>query len=128
MNDPWKDVNKKYQVGQQVTGKVLKLNPFGAFVELDKDIHGLIHISELSDKQLGDPSEIIKEGETGNFVIISIEPENHRLGLSLKKAKEKKKENAEEKTETAETNAEKPVKASAKKPREKKAEKKEEKD
>jgi small subunit ribosomal protein S1 len=134
MNDPWKDVNKKYQVGQQVTGKVLKLNPFGAFVELDKDIHGLIHISELSDKQLGSPDEVIKEGETGSFVIISIEPESHRLGLSLKKTKEKKKESAEAKTETADAAAEsgltgeKPAKAPAKKPKEKKMEKKEEKE
>lgn len=85
VTDPWKEVNKKYKVGQKIKGKVLKLNPFGAFVELDKDIHGLIHISELTDKQIGDPSEVIKEGNSYEFTIISIEPRDHRLGLSLKK-------------------------------------------
>jgi len=87
MIDPWKEVSKKYKVGQSIKGKVLKLNPFGAFVELDKDIHGLIHISELSEKQISEPADTIKEGEQHEFTIISIEPENHRLGLSLKKFK-----------------------------------------
>jgi len=91
--DPWKDVVKKYKVGDIVKGKILKINPFGAFVELDKDIHGLVHISELSEKKINHPSEIIKEGGEYKFKILSLEPENHRLGLSLKavaKTKEKK--------------------------------------
>ncbi|MFA5069709.1 MAG: S1 RNA-binding domain-containing protein [Patescibacteria group bacterium] len=83
-NDPWKDVINKYRVGQVTSGKVLKINPFGAFVELDQAIHGLVHISELSEKKIAHPSEIIKEGEKYSFKILSIEPENHRLGLSLK--------------------------------------------
>ena len=82
-DDPWKEVLQKYQVGSLVKGKILKTNPFGAFVELDKEIHGLAHISELS------PDESVRVGETYTFKILSIEPENHRLGLSLKKAKEK---------------------------------------
>jgi len=88
--DPWKNVQKKYKVGQKVKGKVLKFNPFGAFVELDKDIHGLIHITELNDAGNKDK---LKENETSDFYIISIEPGEHRLGLSLEKPKaEKKKE------------------------------------
>lgn len=86
--DPWKDVNKKYQVGQIVKGKVLKVNPFGLFVELDPDIHGLAHISELSTKPINHSSEVAKIGEVLEFKILSIEPAHHRLGLSLKALKQ----------------------------------------
>lgn len=77
-DDPWKDVEKKYSVGAKVKGKVLKVNPFGLFVELDKDIHGLAHISELYGKN---PSEI-NPGDELEFTIITLEPKEHRLGLS----------------------------------------------
>jgi ribosomal protein S1 len=87
--DPWNNVNEKYQIGQVVSGKVLKVNPFGLFVELDPDIHGLAHISELSDKPINDPTEIAKPGQTLEFKVISIEPLNHRLGLTLKSKNEK---------------------------------------
>lgn len=90
--DPWRKAVEKYKIGQIVKGKVLKINPFGIFVELDHDIHGLAHISELADKRIGDPSEIVKIGETLKFKILSIEPENHRLGLSVRALKEKSKE------------------------------------
>lgn len=86
--DPWREVVKKYKVGQKVKGKVIKINPFGAFVELDRDIHGLVHISELSEKKINHPSEMVKEGEEYSLKILSIEPENHRLGLSLKALKD----------------------------------------
>ena len=82
--DPWEDAVKKYKVGQIVTGKVIKLAPYGAFVELDEDIHGLVHLGELSRKEIEDPSEVLKEDEEYEFKIISIEPAEHRLGLSLK--------------------------------------------
>ncbi len=123
IEDPWKNVAKKYKLGQKVNGKVLKLNPFGAFVELDKDIHGLIHISELAEKGNKDK---IKEGEDHDFYIISIESKNHRLGLSLEKpAKEKpaddKKEEAEEKKDKPE---EKPAEVKEEKPAEEKKEEK----
>ncbi|MFA6511840.1 MAG: S1 RNA-binding domain-containing protein [Patescibacteria group bacterium] len=84
MDDPWKDVEKQYPLGSKVKGTVLKLNAFGAFVELDKDIHGLAHISELSDKIIHHPSEVLKEGDEVKFRVVSIEPAQHRLGLSLK--------------------------------------------
>lgn len=83
-DDPWKMAVERYQIGQLVTGKVLKLNPFGAFVELDPEIHGLAHISELSKKMIHSAAEVVKEGETRQFKIISIEPNQHRLGLSIK--------------------------------------------
>ena len=86
--DPWEDAVKKYRIGQVVQGKVLKLASFGAFVELDQDIQGLAHIGELTDKKVQDASEVLKEGETRDFKIISIEPAEHRLGLSIKALKQ----------------------------------------
>lgn len=86
--DPWEDAVKKYSIGQVVRGKVVKLAPFGAFVELDADIHGLAHVGELSEKPVADAAEVLKEGQECEFKIISIEPAEHRLGLSLKGVKE----------------------------------------
>lgn len=100
--DPWKLAAERYTVGQRISGKILKTNTFGAFVELDRDIHGLVHISELSDKLVKDPSEIVKPGDTHEFKIISIEPNEHRLGLTLKGAKEKEKKADAEATAEAE--------------------------
>lgn len=92
--DPWKHVAERYQVGQVVSGKVLKVNPFGLFVELDPEIHGLAHVSELSLMATIDPLTIATPGETRDFKIVSIEPEEHRLGLSIK-AFTKNKEDAD---------------------------------
>ena len=82
--DPWIDVDKKYKIGDIVEGTVLKLNPYGLFVELDQDIHGLAHISELSSKPVQSPAEIAQPGDVLKFKVMTIEPEHHRLGLSLK--------------------------------------------
>ena len=95
IEDPWVEVASKYKIGDKVTGKILKVNPFGFFVELDHDIHGLAHISELSNKPLEDVSKIGKEGQTMEFRIVSVEPKEHRLGLSLKTMKDKKEEKVE---------------------------------
>ncbi|MEI7742044.1 MAG: S1 RNA-binding domain-containing protein [bacterium] len=84
VTDPWADVMEKYKVGSIVEGKVLKVNPFGLFVELDPNIHGLAHISELSLKPIKDATTIAKIGDTKKFKIISLEPKEHRLGLSIK--------------------------------------------
>lgn len=90
IDDPWKNVTAKYALNQWVKGRVLKINPFGLFVELDPDIHGLAHISELAAKPVKDVNEIARIGDEFEFRIISIEPENHRLGLSLRKQKDEK--------------------------------------
>lgn len=80
--DPWDEVLEKYKVGDIVSGKVDKINHFGAFVYLDKDIHGLAHVSEFQDvypnKKIED---VFKEGETYTWSILSIEPKSHRMGL-----------------------------------------------
>ncbi len=92
VEDPWRDVAKKYVAGQWVKGRVLKINPFGLFVELDQDIHGLAHISELAAKPVKDVNEVARIGDEFEFRILSVDAENHRLGLSLRKAKDEKKE------------------------------------
>lgn len=89
--DPWINIAKKYKVGDKVKGKILKINPFGAFIELDKDIHGLAHISELSDKIINSPEDVVKIGNSYEFTIINLEAEQHRLGLSLKTQKKSTK-------------------------------------
>ena len=87
--DPWAESVKHLKVGQVVEGEVTKITPFGAFVNLDRDIDGLVHISELSSEHIVDPGKIVNLGEKYKFKIISIEPESHRLGLSLKSASAK---------------------------------------
>jgi small subunit ribosomal protein S1 len=82
--DPWQDSVKKYQIGQVVKGKVGKIMPFGVFVELDDQIQGLAHLMELSHEEVKNPEDILKIGEEREFKIISIEPQEHRLGLSIK--------------------------------------------
>lgn len=89
--DPWLESVKKYQIGQTVKGAIAKIMPFGVFVELDKDIQGLAHVMELSHEAIKNPEEILKVGEEKEFKIISIEPAEHRLGLSLKALLEKPK-------------------------------------
>lgn len=84
IDDPWKNVSDRYNVGSLVEGTVLKVNPFGFFVELDPEIHGLAHVSELSAKPVADVTTIAHEGDRLTFRIVSIEPDEHRLGLSLK--------------------------------------------
>jgi len=106
--DPWKQIDEKYQIGQIVEGTVLKANPFGFFVELDHDIHGLAHVSELGLKGDEKPEDKAKPGDRVKFKIITIEPEYHRLGLSLKQIKE---DSTDEKEETKKTKKEKKDKA-----------------
>ena len=94
-NDPWEGIEKKYKVGQKVEGAVIKVNPFGLFVELEKNIQGLAHISQLNEKQAANIGEVAKVGENKEFYVVSIDPKNHRLGLSLIKPKAEKETKAE---------------------------------
>lgn len=84
--DPWEDVETKYKVGDEVEGKVDKINPFGAFVYLDQNIHGLAHISEFKDVYQGKMmEEVLVLGNTYRWKILSIESKDHRMGLMLLK-------------------------------------------
>ncbi|MDQ3018625.1 MAG: S1 RNA-binding domain-containing protein [bacterium] len=95
-NDPWAEAVKKYQIGQVVKGKISKIMPFGVFVELDKDIQGLAHLVELSHEPVKQAEDVVKVGEEYDFKVISIEPAEHRLGLSIKQLTEApKKETVE---------------------------------
>ncbi|HMQ02264.1 MAG TPA: S1 RNA-binding domain-containing protein, partial [Candidatus Doudnabacteria bacterium] len=106
-NDPWQEAVKKYQLGQVVKGKVAKIMPFGVFVELDEDIQGLAHLGELAHEEVKDATTIVKEGEDREFKVISIEPAEHRLGLSIKQLTEAPKKAAKaEKAEVAEEKVE----------------------
>ena len=89
--DPWAKEFEKYEEGQIVKGKISKITPFGAFVKINDKIEGLLHISEITDKKAAYPNKLIKEGKEYDLRIISIEPLNHRLALSLKRTKEEKK-------------------------------------
>lgn len=124
-SDPWVGIEKKYQIGQKVTGTVIKINPFGLFVELEKNIQGLAHVSQLADKNTN-PNDLAKVGEEKDFYIVSLDSKNHRLGLSLTKPKEKeaKAEKAAEAVEatTGETATEIPVEEPKKRGRKKKEE------
>jgi len=90
--DPWSDIEKKYKVGDIVKGQINKINHFGAFVYLDNDIHGLAHISEMTEMFPGkNIDDLIKVGGSYDWKILSIEPKEHRMGLALhdKKAESK---------------------------------------
>ena len=76
--DPWKKIDEKYKIKQKVKGEVTKINPFGAFIQLDKDIHGLAHVSKIDD---GGGIQDMEIGKIYEFEIISIESSDHRLGL-----------------------------------------------
>jgi len=85
--DPWLQRVSKYKVGQLVEAKITRLTKFGAFAQIEdqEDLEGLIHISELSEKRVEHPKEVLKEGEVVTLRIIRIDPENHRIGLSLRR-------------------------------------------
>jgi len=84
-NNPWHELVEKYPVGTKITGKVRNLTEFGAFVEVEEDIDGLIHISDMSwSKRIKHPSEVLKKGDTVEAMVLSIDAENQRLSLGLK--------------------------------------------
>ncbi|MFH1745078.1 MAG: S1 RNA-binding domain-containing protein [bacterium] len=81
--DPWELIGEKYKLGQTVQGKIIKVNPFGLFVSLDDDIHGLAHISQLKLLPKEKINDKFKVNEKVNFEIVSMKPEDHRLGLAF---------------------------------------------
>ncbi len=83
--DPWKNRMSKFSVGQLVEGAITRLTKFGAFARLEGDIEGLIHISELSENRVEHPKEVLHEGDVKTLRIIRIDPDQHRIGLSLRK-------------------------------------------
>jgi small subunit ribosomal protein S1 len=85
--EPWDTATERYAVGQRVTGTVTRLADFGAFVEVEPGIEGLIHVSEMSwTKRVRKPSDIVKQGDTVDAVVLAISQPERRLSLGLKQA------------------------------------------
>jgi small subunit ribosomal protein S1 len=85
--EPWATVAERFQAGQRVSGTVMRLQDFGAFVEIEPGIEGLIHISEMSwGKKVRHPSDVVKQGDRVDAVILAVKPEERRISLGLKHA------------------------------------------
>jgi small subunit ribosomal protein S1 len=83
--NPWSQLVEKYPIGSKITGKVRNLTEFGAFVEVEEGIDGLIHISDLSwTKRVKHPSEVLKKSDEVEAIVLNIDAENQRLSLGLK--------------------------------------------
>jgi len=102
--EPWSQVFDYYEINQVVNAVITKLTNFGAFARIDDRIEGLIHISEISDRNIAHPREVLAEGQEVNVRIIHIDPERRRMGLSMKEvdAQENWAEYQEESTEEVE--------------------------
>jgi small subunit ribosomal protein S1 len=82
--DPWTTVAQKYPMGSRVTGKVVRLTDFGAFVELEAGVDGLLHISQMSNRPIARPDEVVNVGDELTLLVIRVDPNERRIGLSLK--------------------------------------------
>ncbi len=84
--DPWSTAKEKYPVGSIVRAKVVRLAPFGAFVQLEPGVEGLVHISHLSDRHVVHPEDVVSEGEEIEVKVLSVDPEEKRMRLSVREA------------------------------------------
>jgi small subunit ribosomal protein S1 len=84
----WESIVDRYQIGEMVAGRITKLVTFGAFARIDGPVEGLIHVSELVDRRINHPREVVKEGDILPLRIVRIERDRHRLGLSLRAARD----------------------------------------
>jgi small subunit ribosomal protein S1 len=82
--DPWLSVAQRYPMGSRVTGKVVRLTDFGAFVELEPGVDGLLHISQMANRPINRPEEIANVGDELALLVIRVDPNERRIGLSLK--------------------------------------------
>jgi small subunit ribosomal protein S1 len=82
--DPWTTVAQRYPMGSRVTGKVVRLTDFGAFVELEPGVDGLLHISQMAHRPIGRPEEVVNVGDELALLVIRVDPHERRIGLSLK--------------------------------------------
>jgi len=99
--DPWANEVSDVKIGDAIEGEVTRITPFGAFVKITKSVEALVHISELSDDHISNPSEVVEVGQKYKFKVISVDIENHKLALSLKelaKKPAKKEKEAPKKT------------------------------
>jgi len=87
--DPWDRIPYEYPVGKVVAAKVQKVLDFGAFVELEKGVEGLVHVSEISEERVEDPRNVLKAGQDVQVEVISLDPQERKIGLSIKAAQRK---------------------------------------
>ncbi len=93
--DPWEEIAERYPVGREVEGTVVRFADYGAFIKLEKDINGLVHLSELAHHKITDPGEALKIGEKVKAQVINIDVDERRIGLSIKALKPIDKETME---------------------------------
>jgi len=85
LENPWRTLNERYQVGARVQGRVRNLTDFGAFIEIEDGIDGLVHVSDISwSRRIKHPGEVLKKGQQVEAIITGIDPENRRMSLSIK--------------------------------------------
>lgn len=84
LENPWSDADRKYVINTVAHGKVVKIMDFGAFVELEPGVEGLVHISELSHKRVARVSDVVKEGDEIDVMVLSVDPKAQRVSLSMK--------------------------------------------
>src|ERR1041385_1177049 len=82
--DPWSTLAERYMIGSVIAGRVRNLTDFGAFIEVEDGIDGLVHVSDISTRRIKHPSEVLKKGERVEAVILNIDTDNHRLSLGIK--------------------------------------------
>jgi len=82
--DPWTTLAERYAIGSVIAGRVRNLTDFGAFIEVEEGIDGLVHVSDISTRRIKHPSEVLKKGERVEAVILNIDTDNHRLSLGIK--------------------------------------------
>jgi small subunit ribosomal protein S1 len=87
--DPWKEVARRYRKGEMVNGRVTNVTDFGAFIELEEGIEGLVHVSEISREKVERPSDVLRQGEMVSAIVLHVDSQERRIGLSLKGLKEK---------------------------------------
>ena len=85
-DDPWEEIDRLYRMGDVVTGKVARVAGYGAFIELDHDIDGLVHISQISEERIEKVKDHLKEGDEVKARVIKIDKDERRIGLSIKAA------------------------------------------
>lgn len=86
--NPWDSVEERYQPGKVIQGRVVRIVPFGAFVELEPGVEGLVHISQLADRHVADPREVVQEGDTVSVRVLRASREERRISLSMRQPRE----------------------------------------
>ena len=95
-DDPWEDIDRLYRLGEMVNGEVVRIAGYGAFIKLDNDIDGLVHVSQISEERVEKVKDVLQEGQEVTARVIKIDREERRIGLSIKAAEYDEDELAKE--------------------------------